>query len=237
MDKIPPAMIQRQARALRIVTCLQSGPGFSANELARHVNVSRRTIFRDLRLIRAAGINFFYDKEDEAYRLAAPAPRLAPPGLGEEDLAQLVAATRLSPLQHFAQFSVGLRESVTRLLSVHPYRVSASVSRLLNACALRPPKRAFPADAEKTLLAIFQAIRTRRQLRVTLQPSIDGAAHTKFSPYRVIASLDEWVVVGRSSFHRCTKALPLRAIQNAQQTGDSYSVPRGFRFRQSQASP
>ena len=109
MDKTPPAMIQRQARALRIVTCLQSGPGFSANELARQVNVSRRTIFRDLRLIRAAGVNVFYDKDDEAYRLAAPSPRLVPPGFREEDLAQLVVATQLSPLQYFAQFSLDLR--------------------------------------------------------------------------------------------------------------------------------
>jgi predicted DNA-binding transcriptional regulator YafY len=231
MDQAPTAISRRHARALQLVTCLQSGPRFSANELARHFDVSRRTIFRDLNMIRAAGIQIQFDAEHEAYRLAKPATYLAPPGFREEDLAQLVVATHLSPLQHFPKFSVALRESVTKLLSAYPYRVSVSVSRLLHACALHPPTNGFSTRAEEILATVLRAIRIRRQIRIVV-PNCDGEmTQTKFSPYQVVASPDEWVVVGRSSVHRRTKSFRLRSIRSVERTEEPYGVPRGFRFR------
>ncbi|GAG09207.1 unnamed protein product, partial [marine sediment metagenome] len=161
-----------------------------------------------------------------------PATYIAPPGFREEDLAQLVVATHLSPLQHFPRFSLALRESVTKLLSAYPYRVGVSVSRLLHACALHPPASVFSTRAEEILAMVFSAIRIRKQIRIVVSGGDGEMTQTKFSPYRVVASPDEWVVMGRSSLHRCTKSFPLRSIQSVEKTEESYGVPRGFRFRQ-----
>jgi proteasome accessory factor B len=80
--------------------------------------------------------------------------------------------------------------------------------------------------------AVFYAIRNRRQIRIVVHSVGEGMTQTKFSPYRVLASFDEWQVMGRSSFHRSTRSFPLRSIQSAEKTNDPYGVPRGFRFRQ-----
>ena len=42
--------ISRIYRLLRVITMLQSRRGYTADELARELEVSRRTIFRDLNM-------------------------------------------------------------------------------------------------------------------------------------------------------------------------------------------
>ena len=48
----------RLYRVLRLVTILQGGTLMSAVELAKELGVSRRTLFRDLHLLEAAGVPY-----------------------------------------------------------------------------------------------------------------------------------------------------------------------------------
>src|SRR5690606_28836300 len=91
------AIIGRHSRAIRILTCLQSGPTFNAKELAERLQVSRRTIYRDLNLIRGAGFRVEFDDESAGYRVAHASPNvLAPPGFSDRDVAKLALTSHLS---------------------------------------------------------------------------------------------------------------------------------------------
>src|SRR5262245_13782881 len=81
------AIVGRHARAIRIMTCLQAGPAFNARELADRMSVSRRTIYRDLNLIREAGIGVEFDNQYAGYKVAPPANgALTPPAFSDRDL-------------------------------------------------------------------------------------------------------------------------------------------------------
>ena len=69
-DTSGKSAVQRQARVLRMLNCLQSGPNFNAAELAERLKVSRRTVYRDLKMIRDAGVPVHFDAEHSAYRLS-----------------------------------------------------------------------------------------------------------------------------------------------------------------------
>lgn len=227
-----PAIVGRQARALRILTCLQAGPGFNASELASQLQVSRRTIFRDLDLIRRAGVQFYFDDRLDAYRLSYKSQHMEPPQFNEQELALFVLMAHLSMLQHFPGFGLTGREAAAKLLCAYPYAQRISVSRLLNACVCHPPEEEPPPAAAALLRTILEAIRSQRRLRlVTCADDLQYSYRTKFDPYRVQLSANEWSVTGHSSVHRGQLTLGMRAIQIAELTAESYEVPRGFRRR------
>lgn len=60
---------ERLGRLLRVLRCI-SGPGrWDAEALARELEVSPRTIHRDLQTLTMAAVPVFYDRESQAYRV------------------------------------------------------------------------------------------------------------------------------------------------------------------------
>ncbi|NLW86197.1 MAG: HTH domain-containing protein, partial [Planctomycetes bacterium] len=51
--------ISRVYRILRIITILQGSRGYTADELASELDVSRRTVFRDLNMLEMARIPYY----------------------------------------------------------------------------------------------------------------------------------------------------------------------------------
>ena len=92
-------VLGRHVRVLQILRHLQSGSGFNVQELAGRLDVCRRTVFRDLSLLRDAGIQLVFDAERECYRLAPSNDLLVMPELDADELTTLVTAVHLSMLQ------------------------------------------------------------------------------------------------------------------------------------------
>ncbi len=54
---------------MRLVTLLQSGRSYNADELADELSVSRRTVFRDLNMLEMAHIPYYYDHSTGGYKI------------------------------------------------------------------------------------------------------------------------------------------------------------------------
>jgi predicted DNA-binding transcriptional regulator YafY len=65
-------MSSRLSRCLRIFTLLQSGERCNVDRLATELGVNRRTVFRDLAELRAAGIPICYDGQNRSYWMNSP---------------------------------------------------------------------------------------------------------------------------------------------------------------------
>src|SRR3954465_6812242 len=61
--------LTRLRRLLRLVALLQAGRGYNANALALECEVSRRTIFRDLEVLRQAGVPVDFNDQEVSYRI------------------------------------------------------------------------------------------------------------------------------------------------------------------------
>lgn len=59
----------RLCRLLTLIRMLQSGRAYSPNELAQELEVSRRTVFRDLVVLRMAHIPYYYDRQRRGYKI------------------------------------------------------------------------------------------------------------------------------------------------------------------------
>ena len=59
----------RFARILRVLEMIQGRARYGVKEIAAELEVSERTIFRDLNVLELAGVPWFYDGEEQRYRV------------------------------------------------------------------------------------------------------------------------------------------------------------------------
>lgn len=111
--------VSRVYRLLRVVTLLQGTKGYTASELALELDVSRRTVFRDLNMLEMARIPYYFDDDSGAYRIDKhfflPPINLTLP----EALAMLVLTGRLRGASGLPLLSHGARAAV-KMESVLP---------------------------------------------------------------------------------------------------------------------
>jgi len=86
---VPLATHQRaRLRLLRVIKCLRllERGCYSAEDMAGHFRVSKRTIYRDLRLLAEAGVPLARRTTDRRYHVPSrwPATQTALPGAGRE---------------------------------------------------------------------------------------------------------------------------------------------------------
>lgn len=228
-----PTVQGRHTRILQILSHLQSGGGLNANELAGQLDVCRRTIFRDLSLLRDVGIDIYFDEEMDCYRLSSRNDLVVTPVLDTEELTTLVAAAHLSVLQNIPACDSLLRQSTTKLLAQSSFQVRHSVTRLTSSCTLRTPSDEYSPRTVLVVQHILQAIRQRRTLRVRLAESeCENCIETKFAPFQLVATSDAWQVTGRSWHHRGVRTFDPREIERADITNEIYAIPRGYQARE-----
>ena len=134
--------ISRIVRLIQIIGMLQSGSGLHASAIAQECGVSRRTIFRDLETLRAAGVPLTYNDELSEYRI--PGSYFLPPTnfTAEEALAVMLLCYQLGK-----SLSVPLPAARHLSLKAACRRVFATISRTSPApsnCDFLRPRRSIP---------------------------------------------------------------------------------------------
>lgn len=229
------ATMGRQARAIRLLTCLQGGAAFTAKELAQRLKVSLRTVYRDLSLIRHAGIDVRFDTERCGYRLAGHEQRTLLVGcLDERDVAKLALTAHLSILCASPQFRMSVRESLARLLLPFPLEVRQGVANLLSCCEVDLPRPDYPDRVFDVVETLLYAMAARRVVRLDVRLSEMGtkrAAQLRFAPYHLVAGAADWWLYGRSLDHQRVVRLAVSRITKIAVSDDPYQMPPNFRAR------
>jgi predicted DNA-binding transcriptional regulator YafY len=234
----------RYRRIIRFLSYLQSGSRYNAVQLAREFQVSRRTVFRDIALLRDIGIPVSYDDERDGYYVPAGQRLPQAAGLTDNELTMLVLAAHLSLSQLVPETAITVREAIAKLLGTCPEQTRWEVSNLLSVCTADflcddsgIADEACVGDSI-VLRSILSAIRHNRQIRISIAgPPLGRTTQTKVAPYRVVVSAHRWLLIGRSSVDRKTCSYDIRSIQKVEITEEPYTIPRGFRYRDYEQPP
>lgn len=221
---------QRFFRCLRLVSLVQSRVGYGAAELARELDVSNRTVYRDIRMLQEGGIPVRYDEGKAGYILEPHFSLKTPPLTGDELVALLLAA-------HMSFFSADqalgrvVRQSIGKILAQVPAHIREEAIRLLKSCVIESPFTLGAKGEKRVCSEIIMAIRRRRQVRISYRQTNESEQliQTRIAPYRLVASPEGWRVVGRSSVHRGIYCFDLQRIQRAEMTEDTYDLPQKYR--------
>lgn len=220
--------VSRISRLLRLIRHLQAGRGYNAEALAVHLEVSRRTVFRDIEILREAGIPLAYDEQRQCYRIPGscllPATNFTP----EEALALIALCHNLGDYSQLPFFGPAAAAAL-KLQSSLPARLREELRTTTDAIRIQlVPNN--PLGGQTTVYdQLLTAISQQRSVRIRYQSLAENnSITTRLSPYRLLFSRRSWYVIGRSSIHRATRTFNLGRIRQLTPTDDRYQIPRGF---------
>lgn len=216
--------ISRIYRLLRVITMLQSGRGYTADELARELEVSRRTIFRDLNMLEMARIPYYFDDERECYRIQ-PNFFLPPVNLTlGEALAMLLLTGRLGGQTQLPLLSESARAAV-KLESALPAAIRQHVGNALDRLSfcLGPVSRHEGLD--EAFHQLTQAFVNRQVCRIVYISFYDRKqVSLTIHPLRLVFYGRAWYVLAYSVAHKQVRTFKLGRIRKLTVTERTFAA-------------
>lgn len=218
----------RIQRLLELIGLLQVGRGYNTDALAQACGVSRRTVFRDLDLLRLSGVPLVFDEGQQCYRI--PGACLLPPTnfTPEEALSLLVLCHELGDGSGLP-FLGPARTAAVKLESSLPSRLREQLRNVTAALHIHPPPTNPLTGYKPVYDQLLDATANRRGVRIRYGSlKEDREIVTRLSPYGLFFSRRSWYVVGRSSLHRAKRTFNLGRILRIELLDDHFQIPRGF---------
>jgi hypothetical protein len=220
--------------------------------LARALNCSKRTVFRDIKLLNDNNIRVWFDERLGGYTAEHQLWALAA-SMDEEEFVNLLAAALLSPMSALTTEQGIVDQAVGKLMQRASRQTRNRVNRLVRAIVPPLDTVKLAKSHQNRFREIVQAIEGRYQIRVRWkEPGNASPLSTKLCPYRLIFDVpppaerggrlnnqgqpssspaksraleSQWLVGGRSSLHRKVVHLRLKRITRIESTTESFEVP------------
>jgi proteasome accessory factor B len=217
--------VSRIYRLLRLITMLQSGRSYSAGELAEELEVSRRTVFRDLNVLEMAHVPYYYDPDTRGYRVNdhffLPPVNLTLP----EALAVVLLASRVSTTQDVPPLPEGARAAV-KIESALPPAVRDHVGTLVERVSFSLSPVSGHEGHEETFRKLAGAIVRQRSCRlVYISFHERRQISTTVRPLRLVFQGRAWYLIAYSSAHAEIRTFKLARVRKLTVTDRTFTRP------------
>lgn len=215
----------RADRLFSIVLLLQSRGQMTARTLARQLEVSERTIHRDMEALSGAGIPVVAERGSGGGWSLLGEYRTNLTGLNEAEV-QSLFLTRPTPVLADLNLDKAAEGALLKLLAALPsiYRQGAEYARQrihIDVTGWHATKEAVP------LLHVLQdAIWQERKVMIRYQRGDSGSVDRLIDPLGLVAKGSVWYLVGAVEGH--VRSYRVSRIVDAELTGDVFQRPPDF---------
>ncbi len=221
-------------RLIRILTLVQTGPGWNAARLAKEMGVTQRSIYRDLKALEATKVPLVFDTATDGYRVAGdfflPPVHLT----GDEALALSLLCEHIAGKDQIGMMRPAWK-AMAKVRSLLPAELRSELEALAGAVTIQTAQSA-QSDAYAD---VYEKVRLALAKRVSLEcryESLDrtgasgkGAAETfLFNPYGLVFSVRSWYAVGYHAGRKEVRSLKLSRFGMARLTDKPYTIPKDF---------
>ena len=220
--------VSRIHRLLQLITLLQSGQVKSVNDLLSELGVSRRTLFRDLKVLQIAGIPYFYDA-NLGYRIARsfylpPINLTVPETLGLMLMGKLATSQRSLPLKEAA---VG---AITKLTSTIPEPIRTACTDMMANISVNPGAQAIDDSETRHYTDLQRCVDEGRVCQMTYVSPVETEPLTcELKPYAMHFVSRAWYVFGESKLHGEVRVFKLARIQKLKMLESRFIRPSRFK--------
>jgi len=210
-------VVETSARLLRLLSLLEVRPDWAGSDLAARLEVTPRTLRRDIQKLRSLGYPVYAAPGVAGgYRLGAGAA--LPPLLLDDEEAVAVALSLRTAASHAV---TGVAEASARALAkleqVLPSRLRAQATAVSQATVpLTGPE---PAVDAETLTMIARACRGREQVEFGYETRDGGLSQRRVEPHRLVQAGYRWYLVARDIDRDDWRTFRLDRISAARVTG------------------
>jgi predicted DNA-binding transcriptional regulator YafY len=211
-----------------MIGLLQVGKGHNVESLANELGITRRTVFRDLDLLKQAEVPIEFDREFEAYHLAknysVPPTNLT----RDEAIAVIVLCHELGGIGRLPLLTKA-RSAAGKIEATLPEEIREYVRNAADAIRIQPPLNN-PLEGRAWIYnALIASIGNRESVRVSYDSFYDGEIiQTLLSPYRIFYRKHAWYIAARSSIHRQVRTFHIGRIRQLDFTKTNYRIPKNF---------
>jgi len=219
-------------RMMRIHQAIQSGKFPNASDFAKELEVSIKSIHRDLAFMRDdLGLPLDYDKTRFGFYYTRPVTSFPPIRVNEGELFALVMAEKALQQYRGTDFEKPLMSAIHKIQESLPDTVSLNLAEWDKIIS-------FQTRAEPILdLAIFDQLRKaaaeRRQLQVTYRKPGQRQTETRtIDPYHLSNINGEWFLFAYDHLRKDIRTFVPSRIKGLRRNGRSFPRPSGFSLEQ-----
>ena len=187
----------RISRVIQILTTLQSGQPYTASELAKMLNISRRMIFRDLNELKQVGLPYYFDNKARCYRIK-PEFLLSAPNLNsQEALGLLLLAYKARNHIHFPFKDSTLRAAI-KIESDLPEKTKQFCNVALQKISIKADPQESLDLLDQKFAQMLDAILKKRIVAIRYYSLIEQEyIETNLSPYHLMYNNHTWYALGK----------------------------------------
>ncbi len=200
----------RADRLLQIILLLQRHPRLSARELAERLEVSTRTVMRDMEALSAAGVPVYTERGRNGGCVLLPGYRADVSGLTPREAQALFAWSGRAALSEELGLRDALQSAMGKLSSTLPLQLQDDAEALSGAIVV--DRRRWFAEAEDTgaLPALRHAVVGRRRVCLRYASATAGRpVRRTVDPWGLVEQAGRWYLVaahrGTSRMYRVSR--------------------------------
>jgi predicted DNA-binding transcriptional regulator YafY len=208
-----------------MITLMQAGETLTVQELAAELQVSRRTVFRDLNMLEMAHIPYYFDRERNGYRINRHF-FLPPVNLDlTEALSILLMATRQSPAGALPWRRQAYRAAM-KLESALPAGVREHIGSVLQRMEVRLPAAAKSEGVDDLVDRLTDAIGRRRVCQIVYLSFYEGRQlREKIHPLRLLFLQRAWYLLAWSVREDVIRTYKLARLKRLSVDGAAFAPP------------
>jgi predicted DNA-binding transcriptional regulator YafY len=216
----------RADRLLSMLLLLQANRRITAQKLAEKLEVSERTIYRDLEALSAAGVPVYAERGPGGGCALLGDYRTTLTGLNEADVRTLLLSGVPRPLADLGldkALEVALLKLVAALPSARRTDAEQARQRLhLDAAAWNTP----PIDEAPHLRVLQEAVWQQRKVRLSYRTRSRVVNERLVEPLGLVAKTNVWYLVSRKADEM--RVYRVSRMQSVDLTDEAFERPAGF---------
>lgn len=216
-------------RILKLFTLIEAKPGIKARELAERCEVSLRTVYRDINLMKLAGIPLYYDG---GYRISEDF-FLPPLHLDLMETLSLLMGAELLASQKGTPIQRGIESAVQKIYAALPAGLREEARR---ESARFSPAWTPAVDYHRRLSileVIEEGIEAGRSVFIDyLAMSTGEKTERVVDPYGFLFRSNAWYLVGYCHLRGEIKIFKVDRIKAAHLTNERFQVPEDFSVKE-----
>ncbi|TDD60968.1 WYL domain-containing protein [Kribbella antibiotica] len=185
----------RADRLLQIILLLQRHPRLSARDLAERLEVSKRTVLRDMEALSAAGVPVYAERGRNGGCVLLPGYRADVSALTPREAQALFAWSGRAELSDELGLQGSLKSAMGKLSATLPLELQSDATALSGAIVV--DRRRWFAEAEDhgALPALRQAVVAERRVRLRYASASSGLQRRTVDPWGLVEQAGRWYLV------------------------------------------
>lgn len=215
-------MAESAARLLALLSLLQSRPSWTGGELAERLEVTGRTLRRDVERLRGLGYPVHAERGPiGGYRLG-PGARLPPLLLGDDEALATAVALRAVACGEVGSLAESVGSALAKLEQVMPDRLRQQISAVHQVAVALP--RAVDTGEPATFSALALACHRSHRVRFDYTDHHARASARHVEPFRLVHSGRYWYLVARDLDREAWRVFRVDRIGDVLDTGARFVV-------------